>query len=481
MGVLMKITLYILFLLIPFIGMATNYTYPTGNSNINVTNSTFGATLNAGDTVFIPPLNGGWRSFSATSLSSGVVGGYIIIYWQSALGAYLTPNSGGQLQANFLTSCAGVKIMNMNMSDNTDVLWRLQGYSSYIWLDSCIFRGMNGMGNIYVGSFANFAGDTTKMFHHWRISRTIFDSLYTTTTGSGVAIPIGANATSGVPAGNGFWRDIEIDHCLFDHYTSATGSSNYISAIITFNLKIHDCIFRNLSNGAPNPVGHASCINVGTDLFNIYNNVFGPYNFGNDARTKSADLPGYGGLYEGRSIFNNNISYDKRKYPVLESQVADTTNVGLYVRPRTSPICLNITAYGLAVGIGNSPYQACVVDCYNNDTVTLKNCIYTVLRDTFWTCNLNKLIDVATTPIGFYDTASNRMVQFFQNSGIADSVTYPPIKGGILYGTGVAYPAYITKDIYGTPVPQNGRVDIGAVELFFPYISIPVGSRIIIH
>lgn len=468
-------------LLFPLFSGATNYTYPTANSNINVTNSTFGVALNAGDTVFIPPLNGGWRSFSVTSLNSVVVGGYIVIYWQSALGAYLTPNSGGQLQANFLTSCTGVKIMNMNMSDNTDVLWRLQGYSSYIWVDSCVFRGMNGMGNIYVGSFANFGGDTTKMFHHWHISRCVFDSLFTTTTGSGVAIPLGSNATSGTPDANGFWRDVEIDHCLFDHYTSATGSSNYISAIVTFNLLIHDNIFRNLGNGAPNPVGHASCINVGTDKFSIYNNIFGPNNFGNDARTKSADLPGYGSAYAGRSVFNNNITFDKRKYPVLESQVADTTNVGLYVRLRTCPLCLNLTCYGLAVGIGNSPYQACPVDCYNTDTVTLKNCIYTVLLDTFWTCNLNKMIDAATGPIGFYDTASNKMVQFFQNSGIQDSAFYRPVQGGLLYGGGVAYPSFITSDIYGTPVPLNGRTDIGAVELINFIGPILVGSRLILH
>lgn len=457
----------------------TNYTYPTGNSNINVSNSTFSATLLAGDTVFIPFLSGGWRTFSVTSLNSGAVGSYIVIYFQP--NAYMTPNSGGQIQGNFLTASIGVKVQNLRMNDNTDILWRLQGYSSYIWVDSCSFVGMPGMGNQYTGSFTDFAGDTTQMFHHWHISRCVFDSLFATTTGSGVAITLGLNATSGVPSPHGYWRDIEIDHCLFDHYTSATGASNYISAILCFNISIHDNIFRNLSNGAPNPVGHASCINIGTDKFSIYNNVFGPNNFGNDVRSKSADLPGYGTPYAGRSSFYNNISINKRKYPVLESQVADTTNVGLYVRPRTSPECYNITAYNLAVGVGNGPYLACVIDCYNSDTVTGKNIIYTVLSDTAWTCNLNVMINASTGSIAFYDTASNKRVQFWAASGLADSVFYKPLRGGLLFNGGVATPSYISRDIYGTLRPLNGRTDIGAVELLDFIGPIPIGCPIITH
>src|ERR1700685_69239 len=46
---------------------ATNYTYPTSNTNFALTNSTFGATLNTGDTVWVPTTQL-WRTFSINNI-----------------------------------------------------------------------------------------------------------------------------------------------------------------------------------------------------------------------------------------------------------------------------------------------------------------------------------------------------------------------------------------------------------------------------
>jgi hypothetical protein len=449
---------------------ATNYNYPAGgNNNLYISNATFG-TLQAGDTVFVPPYGGGngWRSHGYENLSSGGDGQYIVIKWLP--GAFIIPNSGGQLQANFLNNCNGVKFVGITMNDNVDVLFFTLGtslnYMKFIWFDSITIRRCSGFGLGYSNSFANFNGDTTKAFRHWKFTHIVADSLAPGGTGFGGAIGIGKQAA------NGFWLDVEIAYSTFSNYESTSGPSSYISAINTYNISIHNCVFRTLGMNAASPQGHAAVIAVNQCKFDIYDNEFGPDNFGNDVRGKCVDLPGYGGLYAGRSHFYNNLSHHKRKYALVETQLADTTNIGNWAQRRTGPEIYNNTAYSLAVGVGHSPYNTGIYDCYNNDTATLKNNLYTVLSDTLWTVFgsqvQNALITKPNGPVTFIDSSNNRFIQLFSASGLLDTTAYTPILNGTLYNTGISVPAYITTDKNGTPRPTPGRggagVDIGAIQ-----------------
>src|SRR5579872_6048046 len=112
----MKNLLFIL-LLLPFGASAVNYNWLTSAGNINVTNANIGATLHGGDTVFILPKSGGYRSFSFSGIGSINEGSYIVIFWEP--GAFITPSSSN-LFANSMDNSNWVEICNVVMQDHID-------------------------------------------------------------------------------------------------------------------------------------------------------------------------------------------------------------------------------------------------------------------------------------------------------------------------------------------------------------------------
>lgn len=470
-------------LLFPLNAFSTNFTWSTGSTNILIDNTVFG-TLHGGDTVFIPFKTGGYRSFSMNGLNSGAAGTYIYIIWQG--GAFITPSSSALL-ANTLDNCTGVYIYKFRMDDHVDAGMRLgsTGYCSWMFWDSCHFQGMPGFGPVANGSIANFGGDTTKMYHHWRFHKCYWDSLYTGTSG-GIALTIGGSS-GGLIATNAWWRDVIIDSCFFGDYSSASpNTSNFIRLYQSINVEIYGCQTVNLGV-VTNPTGHAAQILSLASKYNIHNNHFGPNNFGNCVRDLGpCDLPIAGAAYMGRSIFANDLITNQRKYPGLETRQVDggtLSTLSPYARSRTMAFVYNITAYNMGVGAGgNGPYETNVVDCYANDTVFVKNCVLTMCKDTTWGTVFGPFMwTAANGSITTIDTASNKLVQLFSNSGLQDSVFWKPIRNGLLFGAGVTPPSFITTDYYGNPRTLNGRTDIGAVELLDFIGPIPVGWRIVTH
>lgn len=456
---------------------ATNYTWSSSSTNILISDAGVFGNLTAGDTVFIPVRSGGYRSYSIQNVNSGTAGQYIVVYWRP--GAYRTP-SGSNNFADLLDNAIGVKTVGMEAEDHVD-LWRhgTTGYSSYLWWDSCNFANSSGIGPIYTGALTSYNGNIANSMHHWKFTYCNFDSLYNNGSG-GIAIRIGALNRYG------YWFDTEVSNCTFDNYSSAGvgGTSNYIQAFNCYNTLITNNRFSRLGNdGVANPVGHASVINAYSFHGTISNNIFGPNIFGNDVRGKFADNPTAGADYTGLSRIFNNLSFSKRKYPVIEVQQTDTAGFGGgYARRRSSPQVWNITAYNVAVGVGNDPYQTAIVDCYLTDSVHVKNSVLTVIRDTTWGTGLGPFMFTQSSgAITFKDTASNRLVQLWVNSGLADSVYYYPSPTGTLFSTGVAVPSYITTDIYGNPRTQGAAVDIGAAEypegINYDRITVPRPGR----
>jgi hypothetical protein len=471
----MKKSILLFLLSLPLFLNATNYTWDKAKDYVLINNSVFGP-LQAGDTVFIPARAGGYKSHSYDQLHSGAGysslsngTGYIVVYWQP--GAFITPGAADDYSC-FMDNCIGLKIYGLTMSHCGNMAWRLgnnqygpdrgvpHGYSSWICIDSAKFIASAGMPNFVTGSLKPFAGDTNNMYHHWWIRNCIFDSTSASLYGGATAIQFGQISN------NGYWRDIEISGCIFDHYSSGTTTASvYINLLNVWGAKIHNNIFRNLGMLA-HPAGHAVIINmdIGGQIY-IYNNIFGPNNFANEFRLKGASLQLKG--WNGRSRFYNNIVFDKRKYPVVENQ---TVNPGIlatlspYVIARSGPEVYNNTVYNLSAGVGNSPYIVALYDNYANDTVTIKNNILTQVRDTIW-ANINPRIVAFSygRPV-FLDTSSNKSVQLFANAGIMDKNKWIPSANGILYNAGAAVPSWLTTDFYGNPRNINGRVDIGAVE-----------------
>lgn len=450
-----------IFLLFPLFINATNYTWSSSSTNIVIDDGGVFGNLNAGDTVFIPIRSGGYRSYSITNCNSGTPGSYVVVYWRP--GAYRTPVSSNNF-ADFVTNSSGVKTVGMEAQDHIDQ-WRLgtTGYSNYIWFDSCNFRGSNGFGPIYTGALTNFNGNIANSMHHWKWTYCVFDSLLGSNSG-GVGVKIGGNFPL---TRYSYWFDTEVSNCTFSNYSSSAQPSNFIQAFNCYNTIIRNNSFANLGMSA-NPVGHASVINAYAFHGQIYNNLFGNFNFGNPVRGKFADCPPMGASYTGLTKIYNNIIKNQRKYPAFEVQANDTTSYGGgYARSRndSTPLFWNNTAYNLAVGVGNSPYIAALIDDYlSSAVVTAKNNVWVLLRDSVCSPNawVQGIVAASGTSIS-YDTASNRF-NCTTWTGFADSTLFTPSLNGMLYNTGVSPPSWLTTDIYGNARTQGGGTDIGAVE-----------------
>lgn len=459
-------------LFIPMLASATNYTWPSGTNDIFIIGSgpskSFASDLANGDTIFIPVRSGGYRSFSLYRVRGNNSYNSIVIYWNS--GAYITRNTGGALNANAMDSCVGVSIYGMNMSGSVDMIMRLgkddygpystyqNGYSSYITWDHCTFNYSAGMGLNYWTGWPDYAGDTTKMMHHWKWSYCSFDTSFGAAGGGGPTVAIGIGYINTY----GYWRDVEISNCTFDHYYSiVSGPSVYINCNNTWGIDIHHNTFQNMG-GVVSPVGHGVLINydIAGSVF-VHHNIFGPNNFGNDVRGKNAGLLGYT-KYDSVCRFYNNISYDKRKYPILENQRVvdgDSTTLAPYVHRRKGTAIWNNTIYN----ISRDSYIAVIYDCYLTDSLEVKNNVLVMIRDSTWASSNVRVFSPSNGAVAFVDTAKNKLVELWPNAGLSDSTTFTPTTTGILYNAGTTVPAYITTDFYGNP-RSNGAPDIGAVE-----------------
>lgn len=445
-------------LLFPIMLNATNYTWSSASTNIVIDDAGVFGNLNAGDTVFIPVRSGGYRSFSINNCNSGTVGGYVVVYWMA--GAYNTAGLS-QTFSNVLNSSSGVKIVNMTYVDVSDI-FRMTGYSNYIWFDNCDFTG-SSLGLFYSGSQPNFNGTFANSMHHWQFTYCLWDD-HNGVWGGGALLVIGTQNL----VRNGYWFDTKILHCNFKHLSCGSNASNFVSIFTSFNTEVAYDTFSNLGM-ALHPVGHSAVVNLYGSQIWYHDNIGGNDNFGNDLRGKFADCPSMGAAYTGLSRIWNNIAKDKRKYPMFEVQFCDTSGFGGgYARPRndSTPLFWNNTMYNGSVGAGgNAPYITTLIDDYlNSAVVTAKNNVFVMVRDS--TCSPNAWVQgvIAASGTGLlYDTASNK---FSCNwVGFNDSIYFYPKSGWILHNAGVAVPSWITTDINGNPRTNGSAPDIGASEL----------------
>jgi hypothetical protein len=482
----MKKFLTILILFFAIGARATNYTYPTANNNISITNSTFGATLNLGDTVWIP-VTQLWRTFSIGNIGpinspSGLYITILPVGWPLTTFSIIPHTS--PIFGNTMDSCNWVHVLGWTMNDDIDVAfytYASSGHSHHMWFDHCTFQGMNGFFNSSNPSFSlqNWGGpnDSVNCFFKWRWSNCVFDSIVGANSGQ-TAVWMGSIAQ------NQFWFDVDIDSCHFGDYSSSSDPAGYVHAQYIMGLYMYNDSTWNLADGVANPVGHAAQIYIQECYFEIWNCHFGPHNFGDEVRNIGAcNIPGMtstfsawttaynGTTYDGRSKIFNNIVEHKRKYPCFETRTdpGDTTS---YIKMRASPYVDNITAYSMAIGVGNEDYYATIVDFYGSstDSLFLHNSTWSVLGDTvaatFPFYNGTYGIALVSEPNGapaYTDTANNfGPVQYFNQSALADTVQYNPILGGA-WSSGVAAHPFPSFDIYQRARNTSGSVYKGAV------------------
>lgn len=466
------------------------FTWDSTNTNINITDATIGANpgLHRCDTVDIwdRKTGGGYRSFSVQNegVQNDPIPGWIHIRgrgWGGSQGARLAPGTNN-LFANVWDNNNWVHLDSFYMYNHPDPFIFTavtNGYSHHMWFtniglqsNGCFFPSSTRTHSLpnWKGPFGLNGGvDTVNCLYDWTIE-VRSNGIYG-----------GGNGLTGIwiggPNKNNVCLKWTVRNSYFDHYSSSSNPSTYVFAQNVFPLLLYNDSMSNLGNGGPY-AGHASLNFIRGSMYSAHNIHFGPGNFGNDIRDFGVwDIPGMESFFNaidttlgtGASNAYNLLSEHKIKYPILETRNTLTdTSENPYIRLRQIRYFDQITGYSLAVGVGNTPYNASVLDAYTGgtDTIFLHNSTYSVLRDTVFNYSGSGVLTVASGTALHVDTANLYRSPTFAGSGLADTVKYYPVSKGPLFRTGVAARPWPSFDLYNNPRATVGPVDIGAIILF---------------
>jgi hypothetical protein len=488
----MKKILFIL-LLLPFIGKGNSFLWPTSNGNINITNATVGFTLHGGDTVYIPPKSGGYRSFSFSGIGAINEGSYIVILFE--IGTFITPSSSN-LFANSMDNSNWVEVVNGIMQDHIDPAmssYANTGYSQHIWWNNWNGRGSNGFfpGSPQSFTLPAFNNDSTRCFKDWTFTLHM-DSLDGGNSGSTCVL-------FGDIINNQVWINPSFINCYFGHYSSASGPAGYINAANSYNLQSIPFMYNDTIESlgvVANPNGHAAAVFLRDWLGNISHCRWGKDNFCTCVRIfQNADLAYWSAAYTGTNKVYDNISFDTRKYCFVESRSTFSDTSVIHSRRRPGPHADKNTIYNMGIGTGLSPpsaYKAGLYEIYDTDSIFFHGNDLMMCRDSVFTAADGPFLWTysGTGPPAFFDSAGNNIGQTWALGYLADSVSFFPKLNSFIYNAVPlsSFPAWITNDFYSKPVPTVGRssfginsgIDMGAVQLPLTNVigPIPVGVRI---
>ena len=247
--------------------------------------------------------------------------------------------------------------------------------------------------------------------------------------------------------------DFEIVHCSFSNL-----GGTVIGLSKAFNLKVHDCLFSNMG-GPGGSTGHNSMIDL-TGYATIYNNRF-TQGWGDDVRAFPIKLNalGYGGS-DAVIRFYNNISWEKKKYPMYEhngvAQADLDASAGLLSRT-ASEICFNTLYRSRKVD-----YIATLVDILYANVTIKHNLVIEPECDAAFNPTRNYVYQV-TGGSGNLVVSNNLVYSTFAASGLTDAVSFVPSETSPARNSATGTVPYIAQDHYGG-IRYVGAGDVGAVE-----------------
>ena len=167
--------------------------------------------------------------------------------------------------------------------------------------------------------------------------------------------------------------DFEVHKCTFRHFDNTAQAFPVIGLERCFNLEVHECTFSDIGM-AESPIGHNVCIAIAGYL-RAHGNRF-TRQWSNDVRVWPLKLNALG--YNGPDAVNrfyNNISWEKRKYPMYEhnhARQADLDKCSGYLSRTASEIYFNTLYRSRKAASSKDPYCATLVDVYGPQ-VTIKH------------------------------------------------------------------------------------------------------------
>jgi hypothetical protein len=259
--------------------------------------------------------------------------------------------------------------------------------------------------------------------------------------------------------------DFEVCECTFRHFDNRVQAFSVIDLLRCFNLEVRDCAFSDIGM-AESPIGHNVCIAV-AGYVRAHGNRF-TRQWGNDVRVWPMKLNalGHNGP-EAVNRFYNNISWEKRKYPMYEHNhvpQADIDKCSGYLSRAGSEIYFNTLYRSRKAAASRDPYCATLVDVYGPDVTIKHNLVIEPEADVPFNPARNYVYHLGAGPQPGLTADNNLVFRTWAEAGLVDTKTFMPSGTSPVRHAATGRVGYIAKDYYSHDRYADGPADVGAVE-----------------
>jgi hypothetical protein len=406
--------------------------------------------LQPGDIVYVRP--GAYSGLSLGNLTGTAEAPIVVVCDSNTVFTTRAP------QANDFHNIAHVRFENFRYVDYNGTSMRITGRShDVVFKDFYITNSSGYCFHIYDPDKV-FDGSKESTFYNFKWENVVVDGKV-----NGAAI----SSSDWQPVSNlkSILLDFEIYRCTFRNFDNAKLAFPVIGLDKCFNLRVHECSFSDIGM-AESPIGHNVCI-CGAGYFKVFKNKF-TRQWANDVRVWPMKLNalGYNGA-EAINRFYNNISWEKRKYPMFEhNQVphkAIDDSAG-YLSRTSSEVYFNTLYRSRKAARSKDPYVGALVDVYGPGVTIKHNLIVEPEADTPFDPARNYVFHLGAGKQPGLIVENNLVFSAWADAGLVDMETFLPSEGSPVKDAASERVDYITTDHYGHERYEGAAGDIGAVE-----------------
>lgn len=409
--------------------------------------------LQPGDTLYINP--GTYNGLSLGNLSGTAARPITVTCDPKTVFTTTVP------QSNDFPNIAHVRFENFRFETYNSTCMRITGNSHDLVFKNFNIKDASGYSFHVYDPAKVFDGTKESTFYNFKWENVVVDGK---TNGSAIC-----NSNYSLSNMISVALDFEISRCTFRHFDNRVQAFSVIDLLRCFNLEVHECTFSDIGM-AESPIGHNVCIAV-AGYVRAHGNRF-TRQWANDVRVWPMKLNalGYNGP-EAVNRFYNNISWEKRKYPMYEHnhvrQVDIDKCLGNLSRAG-SEIYFNTLYRSRKAASSKDPYRATLVDVYGPDVTIKHNLIIEPEADAPFDPARNYVYHLGAGPQTGLTVDNNLVLRTWAEVGLVDTKTFTPSRKSPARNSATGRVGYITRDHYNNDRYVGAAADLGAVEAQAP-------------
>ncbi len=420
-----------------------------GSGHLNYPDAQKTLGLQPGDTLYINP--GTYSGLSLGNLSGSAASSITVLCDAKALFTTATP------QPNELPNIAHLRFENFRYETYNSTCMRITGASHDLLFKDFIIKDASGYSFHIYDAAKDFDGTKASTFYNFKWENMLVDGK---TNGPAIC-----NANYSLANMKSVLLDFEVYRCTFKHFDNTAQAFAVMSFERCFNLEVHECDFSDIGM-AQSPIGHDVCIGI-AGYAKVHGNKF-TRQWANDVRVWPMKLNALG--YDGKDAINrfyNNISWEKRKYPMYEHnhvRQADIDKSAGQLSRTGSEIYFNTLYRSRRAADSKDPYVGHLVDVYGPDVTIKHNLVIEPEVDTPFDPARNYVYHLGAGAQTGLTIDNNLVFETWAEAGLEDDKRFIPKKNSPALDAATGRVGFIATDHNNNGRYEGAAADLGAVE-----------------